>query len=247
MRAFWKLTLTQAKLYLREPVAAFFTIVYAPMMLVLFGTIYGNEPTPMFGGRGTVDVSVPAYIGLIILSVGLMGLPIATATSRETGVLRRYRATPLRPATYLAADVLVYFCMTLLGVLLLILVGKIGYRVRFDGNVLSLLASFSLGALSFFAFGFLIASLSPTARIAQTVGMVIAFPMMFVSGATIPLEVLPESVRNAARFVPLTHVVTLLRGVWAGEVWGEHLTEVIVLLGVLVVGVIVSAKTFRWE
>jgi ABC-2 type transport system permease protein len=247
MRAFWKLTLTQAKLYLREPIAAFFTIVYAPMMLVLFGTIYGNEPTPMFGGRGTVDVSVPAYIGLIILSVGLMGLPIATATSRETGVLRRYRATPLRPATYLAADVLVYFCMTLLGVLLLILVGKIGYRVRFDGHVLSLLASFSLGALSFFAFGFLIASLSPTARIAQTVGMVIAFPMMFVSGATIPLEVLPEGVRHAARFIPLTHVVTLLRGVWAGEVWGEHLTEVIVLLGVLVVGAIVSAKTFRWE
>jgi ABC-2 type transport system permease protein len=247
MRAFWKLTLIQAKLYLREPVAAFFTIVYAPMMLVLFGTIYGNEPTPMFGGRGTVDVSVPAYIGLIILSVGLMGLPIATATSRETGVLRRYRATPLRPAIYLAADVLVYFCMTLLGVLLLILVGKIGYRVRFDGHVLSLLASFSLGALSFFAFGFLIASLSPTARIAQTVGMVIAFPMMFVSGATIPLEVLPGSVRNAARFVPLTHVVTLLRGVWAGEVWGEHLTEVVVLLGVLAAGVIVSAKTFRWE
>jgi len=247
MRAFWKLTLTQAKLYLREPIAAFFTIVYAPMMLVLFGTIYGNEPTPMFGGRGTVDVSVPAYIGLIILSVGLMGLPIATATSREKGVLRRYRATPLRPATYLAADVLVYFCMTLLGVLLLILVGKIGYRVRFDGDVLSLLASFSLGALSFFAFGFLIASLSPTARIAQTVGMVIAFPMMFVSGATVPLEVLPEGVRHAARFIPLTHVVTLLRGVWVGEVWGEHLTEVIVLLGVLVVGVIVSAKTFRWE
>ena len=247
MRAFWKLTLTQAKLYLREPIAAFFTIVYAPMMLVLFGTIYGNEPTPMFGGRGTVDVSVPAYIGLIILSVGLMGLPIATATSREKGVLRRYRATPLRPATYLAADVLVYFCMTLLGVLLLILVGKIGYRVRFDGDVLSLLASFSLGALSFFAFGFLIASLSPTARIAQTVGMVIAFPMMFVSGATVPLEVLPEGVRHAARFIPLTHVVTLLRGVWVGEVWGEHLIEVTVLLGVLVVGVIVSAKTFRWE
>jgi ABC-2 type transport system permease protein len=109
------------------------------------------------------------------------------------------------------------------------------------------LAGFSLGALSFFAFGFLIASLSPTARIAQTVGMVLAFPMMFVSGATIPLEVLPESVRNVARFIPLTHVVTLLRGMWAGEALGEHLTEVLVLLGVLAVGVIVSAKTFRWE
>ena len=247
MRAFWKLTLTQAKLYLREPIATFFTIAYAPMMLVLFATIYGNEPTPMFGGRGTVDIGVPAYIGLIILSVGLMGLPIATATSRETGVLRRYRATPLRPATYLAADVLVYFGMTLLGVLLLILVGKVGYDMRFDGHIVSVMLGFSLGAMAFFACGFLIASLSPTARIAQTVGMVLAFPMMFISGATIPLEILPEGVRSVARFIPLTHVVTLLRGIWAGETWSAHLTEVAVLLGVLIVGVIVSAKTFRWE
>lgn len=247
MRALWKLTLVQAKLYLREPVAAFFTIAYAPLMLVLFGTIYGNKPNPLFGGRGSVDVFVPAYIGLIIVTVGLTSVPISTATSREMGVLRRYRATPLRPAIYLIADVLVYFLMTLLGVLLLILVGRVGYNVRFEGNVLSVLTGFTLGALSFFALGFLIAGLAPTARIAQTVGMVLTFPMMFISGATIPLEVLPENVREVSRFVPLTHVVTLLRGLWRGDAWGEHLTEVAVLLGLLVVGVIVSAKTFRWE
>jgi len=58
----------------------------------------------------------------------------------------------------------------------------------------------------------------------------------------------PRWVSPPGRFYdPLTHVVTLLRGVWAGEVLGEHLTEVIVLLGVLVVGAVVSAKTFRWE
>jgi len=247
MRPLWKLTLIGAKLYLREPVAAFFTIVFAPMMLVLFGSIYGNTPSPLFGGRGTIDISVPAYIGLIIAAVGLMSVPIGVASRREARVLRRYRATPLRPAIYLTADVLVYFGMTLLGVVLLILTGKIGYNVRFDGNVVSVLAGFSLGALSFFALGFLIAGLAPTARIAQTVGMVIAFPMMFLSGATIPLEVLPATVREVARFIPLTHVVTLLRGLWAGEAWSKHLTEVVVLVGVLVVGTAISAKTFRWE
>ena len=247
MRPLWKLTLIGAKLYLREPVAAFFTIVFAPMMLVLFGSIYGNTPSPLFGGRGTIDISVPAYIGLIIATVGLISVPIGVASRREAGVLRRYRATPLRLAIYLTADVLVYFGMTLLGVVLLILTGKIGYNVRFDGNVVSVLAGFSLGALSFFALGFLIAGLAPTARIAQTVGMVIAFPMMFLSGATIPLEVLPATVREVARFIPLTHVVTLLRGLWAGEAWSKHLTEVVVLVGVLVVGTAISAKTFRWE
>jgi len=247
MRALWKLTLVQAKLYLREPVAAFFTIFYAPMMLVLFGTIYGNEPSPTFGGRGTMDISVPAYIGLIIVTVGLMSIPIGVATRREAGVLRRFRATPLHPALYLAADVLVYFVMTLLGVTLLILIGKVAYNVRFEGNILSVIAGFTLGTLSFFALGYLLAGLAPTARIAQTVGMVAAFPMMFLSGATIPLEVLPETVRSAARFIPLTHVVTLVKGLWFGEGWDQHLTEVMVLAGLLLVGGAVSARTFRWE
>ena len=247
MRALGKLTLIGGKLYLREPVAAFFTIVYAPMMLVLFGSIYGNSPSPLFGGRGTMDISVPAYIGLIIATVGLMSVPIGIASRREAGALRRYQATPLRPVIYLTADVLVYYGMTLLGVVLLILTGKIGYKVRFDGNVVSVLVSFSLGTLSFFALGYLIAGLAPTARIAQTVGMVIAFPMMFLSGATIPLEVLPATVREVAPFIPLTYVVRLLRGLWAGEAWSEHPTEVAVLAGLLVVGTALSAKTFRWE
>jgi len=247
MRALWKLTLVGVKLYLREPVAAFFTIVYAPMLLILFGSIYGNTPSPLFGGRGTIDISVPAYIGLIIVTVGFMSIPTGVASRRESGVLRRYQATPLRPVIYLTADVLVYFAMTLLGVVFLILTGRIGYNVHFDGNWVSVLAAFSLGALSFFAFGFLIAGLAPTARIAQTVGMVIAFPMMFLSGATIPLEVLPATVRELARFIPLTHVVTLLRGLWVGEAWSKHLTEVVVLVGLLIVGTAISAKTFRWE
>ena len=247
MRRLWKLTLTQAKLYLREPMATFFTIAYAPLVLLLFGTIYGNEPQPLLGGLGSMDIAVPAYIGLIILSVGLMGLPLGTSSSREQGVLRRYRATPMRPAAYLVADVLVYYLMTLVGVLLLIIVGKLVYDVQFSGNALSVLVGFTLGALSFFALGFLVSGLAPTARVAQVVGMVTAFPMMFISGATIPLELLPEGVRNVTRFIPLTHVVTLLRGLWVGDAWGEHLTEVAVLLGVLVVSTILAAWTFRWE
>src|SRR4030042_4701591 len=105
MRALFKLTFNQIKLYLREPIALFFPLAYAPMMLVLFASIYGNEPSEMFGGLGTVDVSVPAYIGLIIISVGLMSIPIATARSREAGVLRRFRVTPLSPALSLISAV----------------------------------------------------------------------------------------------------------------------------------------------
>jgi ABC-2 type transport system permease protein len=153
----------------------------------------------------------------------------------------------LRPAAYLVADVVVYYLMTLLGVVLLFVVGRLAYHVQFDGNVLSVAAAFTLGTLSFFALGFLVAGLSPSARVAQTIGMVGGFPMMFLSGAGMPLELLPENVRSISRYLPLTYVVKLLRGLWFGEPWGEHLTEVAVLLGVLIVSTIIAARTFRWE
>ncbi len=245
MRGLLKLLLVQAKLYLREPIATFFTIFYAPLMLLLFGTIYGNKPTPFFGGRGPMDVSVPSYIGLIIVTVGLIGLPIGTA--RESGVLRRFRATPLHPLAYIVSDVVSYLLMTVLGVLLLILTGKLVFNVRFEGNPLSVLAGFLLGTTAFFALGYLIAGLAPTARIAQTVGMVLAFPMMFLSGATIPWEVLPAKVQAVSRYVPLTLVVKLMKGLWFGDAWSQHWTEVAVLVGCLVVGGIAAARTFRWE
>lgn len=247
MRALWKLTLVQAKLYLREPMGAFFTLLFAPLMLILFGFLRGNAPDPELGGRGMVDVAVPAYIGLIIATVGLMSVPIHTAARREVGALRRFRATPLRPLTYIVGDVLVYFVMTLLGILILFLVGKIMYDVRFEGNMLYVLVGFCLGASAFFALGYILAGLSPTARVAQMMGTVLFYPMIFLSGATWPLEFLPQAVRNVARFIPLTYVVALLKGLWFGGGWGEHLTNVAILVGMLVVGAAVAAWTFRWE
>ena len=104
-----------------------------------------------------------------------------------------------------------------------------------------------LGSLSFFALGFVLAGVMPTARTAQVVGMVIFYPMLFLSGAGLPLEMLPDGVRKFSNFLPLTHVVTLLRGLWIGEVWSQHTTEVRVLISLLVIGVLISTKTFKWE
>jgi ABC-2 type transport system permease protein len=247
MRGLWKLIVVELKLYLREPAATFFTIIFAPMLLLLFGTIYGNKPNPFFGGKGMVDVSVPAYIALIIISVGFMGIPVATAANREAGVLRRFRMTPLRPAAYILSNISSYYVMTTFGVVALVFVGKAVYGMKFEGNVFSAWAGFTLGSLAFCSLGYLIAGVASTARIAQAVGMVATFPMMFLSGSAIPLEVLPQSVRSVSRFIPLTHVVTLMRGLWAGESWGKHMTELAVLGGVLVIGIILSARFFRWE
>ena len=72
MRGLWKLTWTEIKLFIREPSAAFFTLAFPLMLLVLFGSIWGNEPTPFYGGFGYVDASVPAFTAMIIAPCALL-------------------------------------------------------------------------------------------------------------------------------------------------------------------------------
>jgi len=247
MKALFPLVRSEVRIALRDRMGLFFTLIFPVMMLFLFGSIYGNEPTPLFGGYGTVDVSVPSYTAMIIATVSLLSIPGVIAGYREQGVLRRFRATPLRPYAILASRIVVDFGMTLLGMALLVLAGKVVYNLRFEGNVLYVAAAFTLSTFSFFAVGFLIASLVPTLRAAQVVGMVPFYPMLFLSGAAIPMEVLPENIRRIANFLPLTYVVKLLRGMWFGHSWGDHLREVAVLAVILVVGAVVSARFFRWE
>jgi len=247
MKGFWKLTLMEAKLFLREPAAAFFTLVFPLMMLFLFGSIFGNEPNPSYEGLGPVDVLVPGYTAMIIATSGLFTLPVVIALYRERRILRRLKATPLPPLAILGAQLVVILLMTLLGMALQVVAGKLVYGLRFNGNPLEVMAAFLLSSLSFFAFGFVLASVSPTARSAQTVAMVLFYPMIFLSGATLPREIFPENVLQLAQVLPLSHVVTLLQGLWMGKPWGNYWAEVGLLSALSIVFVVVSVRTFRWE
>ena len=248
MKSLLKMTWMEAKLFLREPVSAFFTLVFPLVMLFIFGFIYSNVPPPPgSSSQGAIDVLIPALIAMVIGITGLMAITITMATYRENGILRRLRTTPVSPLVVMVAQVIVVFTMTALGMLLLAIAGKLVFHVRFEGNVFSLLGGFILCSLSYFGIGFILAGTMPTARTAQVVAMVLLYPMLILSGAAWPRELMPAAVQNISAFVPLTYVVNLLRGLWAGEPWGKHLLDVGVLVGMLVLGIIVSAKTFRWE
>lgn len=247
MRSFLKLISTEMKVVMREPMSVFFTIAFAPLLMCLFGVIFGNKPMSHHARFGYIDMSAAAYIGMIIATAGLMHLPVTVATYREKGILRRLKITPLSPQAILGAQLVVMLLMTLLGTALLVILGKALFDLRFSGNALSLAAGLILCCMSFFTLGFVLAGLAGSARVAQTASMIIYFPMLFLSGAAIPREIMPKSVRAFSEYLPLTHVITHLRGLWFGEAWGKHLTEVGVLVGMLIIGVLISARTFRWE
>ncbi len=247
MKSFFKFTMMEAKLFLREPIGAFFTLIFPLMMLFLFGSIYGNEPSELLNGYGSVDISIPAYTAMIIATTGLLGLPITISSYREKGILRRLRTTPINILAILFAQVVVLFLMTVIGMAFLIIAGIFVYQMRFDGNVLNVLVGFVLSSLSFFAIGFLLAGLLPSARTTQIVGMVILYPMLFLSGAGFPRELLPDAIIKISKFLPLTYVVNVLRGLWVGNSWDQHGTDLLILVVILIVGVIISYFSFRWE
>ena len=166
---------------------------------------------------------------------------------RENKILRRFRAAPMRPTTYVGATVIVYYLMSLVGMTLTILVAKVFFGLRFGGSWLDVTAGFTLIAAAFFSVGYLIASVASTARIAQVVGQLLFFPMMFLSGAAMPLEIMPEGVRSFAELLPMTHGVRLLQNLWFGQSWAGSTTHVLVMLGALVLGLGLSARLFRRE
>ena len=246
MQALYKMTFTETKLFLREPIAVFFNLALPVMFLLLFASIFGNEPVPGSDGLRMVDVMAPAYTGFVIGSIGLIGLPINLAEYRQHGILRRLGATPVHPWTILSAQVLTQLLMTALGITLLLAVARVVYGLKMPEAPLALVPAFVLASLSFFAVGFVIAGLTPTVRVAQITGQLVFFPMFFLSGAAgIPREQFPDTVRLISDFLPLTYVVELIQDLWIEGEW--NLLAVAVLVGVLLVSAFISARTFRWE
>jgi ABC-2 type transport system permease protein len=95
--------------------------------------------------------------------------------------------------------------------------------------------------------GFILAAVMPTSRSAQIVAMVLYYPMMFLSGAAIPREVLPAGVQSVAKFLPMYPVVSLLRGLWKGDPWSAHLGDVFFLAGITIVCAVIAVRAFRWD
>jgi ABC-2 type transport system permease protein len=247
VRAFRTLTSVLAKVTLRDPLGVFFSLALAPALLILYGLAFGNVPLPFDADRGTLDHQLPAIAAWVFAMTGLFVVPTALLSRRDAGTLRRFMATPLRPATYLAADITVNLVLTLASLTLLFAVGMLAFGARGGGSPIAIGGAVLLGSLAFMALGHALAALLPNARSVPLAGNLLALPMLFLSGATAPLEIMPAGVQRAAQFNPLHHMVTLLRASWLGEPWSDVALSLAVVTGLLVVSAALAAMRFRWE
>ena len=246
-KAIVELTIFELRLFFRNFINVFFLLLFPTMMLLLFGGIYGNEPQQIYGGFGMVDVSVPAYAGMIISVTGLMNLPLTICEYREKKILKRFKATPMKPRNVIGAQLGINLVMTTIGMLLLLTVALVVYKLQIPGNIFGIAGVFLLSMLSVFSIGFLIASLASNMKTASALANLIYFPMLFLTGATLPLEIMPKVMQKIAEFLPVTHVVKAMKGVWLNSKFTDYSSSLVILGVIAVLGYTVAMKTFRWE
>ncbi|MBU3208387.1 ABC transporter permease [Clostridium algidicarnis] len=121
---------------------------------------------------------------MIISVTGVMSVPISIANYRERKILKRYMVMPIKVRDILIAQFIVNLLMTLLGIMLLLIVGKVIYDIKFLGTIFSFTLLLLLCILVVFSIGLLIGSIASNTKNANALSNTIYFPMLFLSGAT---------------------------------------------------------------
>ncbi|HWS35035.1 MAG TPA: ABC transporter permease [Actinoplanes sp.] len=246
MSIFAKITLTEMRLTLREPVYTFFTLLFPVLLIVILGNVPTmQEAPPELGGLRVIDLYAGLALGLAIGIVGLQGLPSVLATYRERGILRRLATTPAPPAALLAAQLVLNLITMLVSMVLVYTVAIVAFDVPFPANPALFLLAVLLNCAGAFALGLLLAALAPSGKTANAIGTFLFFPLMFFAGLWVPRDLMPEVLARIGDFTPLAAGQDLMTDALMGQSPG--LLSITVLLGYLVVCGAAAVKLFRWE
>ena len=246
MRTLGRLTLVEMKLFIREPITMFFTFALPLLFLFVMGGVFGkmtNGGAGDFHGLSAMAFYTPAYIALVLTSVGIVGLPGHLTGYRERGVLRRFRASSLSIWRIFGAQGLVSLVTAAIGGILILIAGVFAFHVSLPQNPLLVILAFLVSALSFTSLGLLLGAVLPTSRAAQGVGLVLFFLMLILGGAGPPPEAMTHLMRVVGDFTPMQHAVTLLQNAWQGLGW--NWMEFGIMAGILIVSLTTATLVLR--
>ncbi|MDH3517312.1 MAG: ABC transporter permease [Acidimicrobiia bacterium] len=249
-RSLAKMTWVETKLFLREPVTVIFTLALPLMILYVLGGVFGNEADTggglvVYGGYGPTNFYTPAYVALAVAGIALIGVPTHMVEYRESGVLRRLRASAVKRGLFLSSQALVSLLVATVGAGLLLAAAFMFTAVEAPRSAGLFVGAYALGAMAIAAIGLMLGTVLPTARAAQSVGLLLWFMFMFLSGAGPPPEVLPDALRAIGDWMPLTPVVQLLQGPWLSGDW--PLSSSLITAGMTLVSGAIAWAAFRWE
>jgi ABC-2 type transport system permease protein len=235
----------EQKLFWRSRELAFFTFLLPILFFLLLGSAYGDDE---INGVSGYQYLLAGMIGYGAASTTFAGLALLLVIRRESGVLKRLRATPLPPGTYVAAVLASIIVIFLVEAVILLAIGRFGFDVPLAGSLLSLAVVLLVGASSFAALGIGLTALIKSAEGSSAVVNAIYLPLSFISGAFFSEDTFPEILQVLAAILPLSHLIELARDVMVFDqaVW-DDLGSVGVILAWGVVGLVVAVRGFRWE
>ena len=252
MRSLWRGTRHQNRIFWRTPVAAFFTLVFPILMLVLFTAIFGNDAfDTVYGHVNSSQFYTPGLAVFAAASSTYTALAITLASRRELGILKRVKGTPMPRWAYLGGVVVSAVWIAALGVTAMVVLGVAAYGVNVEAaKVPAMVLSFAVGSACFAALGLALASLARSVSMAVPTANATLLPMAFISNIFVPFgSDTPGWLELLGDIFPLKHF-----GLAFGEAMNPFSEAPAVewhRLGVLVlwsaVGAAVTAWRFSWD
>jgi len=241
----WTLTKSRMRLALRNRAFIFFSLAMPLTFLFLYLGIFAR----FFRGGGPAGVP---YLLAPVIAISVMGsfwgLSVQLVMFREQGILRRFRLAPIGAGAMLASSIASNYVLTLPTVLVEFLLARWVFHLDRWGNLWGAFVLVTLGAITFASFGLIVASVTNTMQETQIINQTIWSAFLFLSGATVPLPILPAAVQTVAVFLPATYLVTGLQQtmVMGTSIW-RLWPDLIALAGGFVFAFFISVNLFRWE
>lgn len=246
MKKFAKLYWIEQKLAFRSADTMIFGIAMPIGVLFLIAVVAGQKTA---GGSSYtfLESAFASLIAVGICACAFMGLPLTIADYRDKKILKHFFVTPCSPVRMLGANVLCSAVMATLSAVAVVLVSVLVFGYRMQGNVLVFVGMWFLTLISMLSIGLLMASLCRTVKAVNAITSLVYFPMLFLSGATIPFELFPEGLQKVASVLPLTQGIKLMKEASMGIQTEGFMWRVALLTGITVVCTLISVRIFRWE
>ena len=194
----------------------------------------------------TAFIMVPAMIGLILQSITSTLSASAIVRERENGTIEQLIVTPVRSWELIVGKLFPYTLIAFADVLEILILGTLWFHVPIRGSIGLLLALAGLFVITSLSLGLLISTAARTQREAQTLGMLIQLPSMFLSGFFFPIAAMPPVLQAISVLIPLKYFLTIVKAIVLKGVGLQLLMpEVLALVVFALVTMAVAVSRFR--
>lgn len=230
----------------RNPAAAFFTFAFPLLFMVVFNVLFGGETQ---AGLHAADFFTPTIIVFAVITATYTNIAMTVTISRDDGILKRARGTPLPAWAYLFGRVGQAILVALLLVVIVAAFGGIFYGVSFPLERLpQLLLTLAIGAATFCVLGLAVSALIPNADAAPAVVNATILPLLFVSNVFIRLENPPAWLDVLGNIFPVRHFADAMLAVYTPGLGGPLAWQDLAVMAIWGVGGIIFAlRFFSWE